>query len=326
MSRIQEALRKIQNDGKRLARKEDGHDSQVREEDTVTLATLASSDIASGPEESIGTRRIEIDFEALRREGFLAPHDQERVIGRQYREIKRPLVAHAFGKRATRIPDGHIIMLGSALSGEGKTFCALNLALSIAQEKDHSVLLIDADVARPKTSEMLGLKNTAGLLDLIENNEADIESMIVETNIPRLRVLPAGAPRLHATELLASARMELILKHLSSKSKDQLILLDSPPFLQTSEAKVLASLAGQIAMVVKAEETHHESVLAALNSIPPDKVVNLILNQVRAAAAKYHYGYHYGYGYGASGQHANQKSERGENRRRTNDDDIWGGA
>ena len=267
MSRIQEALSKIQKQSNSANSTARGPQSD--EADTATLGALSPPHAADIEEGEPGGLRLEIDFEALRREGYLAPQDHERVIGRQYREIKRPLIAHAFGKRATQIPDGHIIMVGSALAGEGKTFCALNLALSMAQEKDHSVLLVDADVARPRTSEMLGLKDCNGLLDLLDGDDVSTNESIVTTNIPRLRILPAGNPRQYATELLASARMESVLSYLSSTSAGQIILLDSPPFLQTSEAKVLASLVGQVVMVVKAEETSQESVLAALEVPPP---------------------------------------------------------
>ena len=243
-------------------------------------------------------RCLEVDRGALRKAGLIAPEQDEQLLGNQYRDIKRPLIAHAFGKRATRVDAGNLIMVSSALSGDGKTFTSINLALSMAQERDHTVLLVDADVAKPHVSEMFGAQDEPGLLDILDGSSALAESLILPTDVDRLSILPAGKPQLNANELLSSEAMERFMRDLSSRSEGQIVIFDTPPLLQTSEAKVLADLAGQIVLVVCAEVTAQGAVLAALESIHEDKAVNLLLNQVRSGFGDNPYGSDAGYGYG----------------------------
>ena len=112
----------------------------------MIIARLSSHAVDTHLQVAVG-RRLEVDRRALRKAGLIAPEQDEQLLGNQYRDIKRPLIAHAFGKRATRVEAGNLIMVSSALSGDGKTFTSINLALSMAQERDHTVLLVDADVA-----------------------------------------------------------------------------------------------------------------------------------------------------------------------------------
>src|SRR5688572_4666641 len=169
-------------------------------------------------------RSIEIDWDALRAGGLLAPVTEDNLIARQLRDIKRPLIAHAFGKRATSVAEGNLIMVTSALAGEGKTFISFNLARSMAEERDHSVLLVDADVAKPHTSKLFGLPDAPGLLDVLEFPDVLLESVIVDTDTRGLSILPAGKRRSNATELLASARMERLAKQLTSADPNRIVL------------------------------------------------------------------------------------------------------
>jgi len=239
---------------------------------------------------------LHVDREALRSAGLIAPECHEQLLADQYRDIKRPLIAHAFGKRAARIDEGNLIMVTSALSGEGKTFTSINLALSMALERDYSILLVDADVAKPHTSEMFGARDQMGLLDLLEHPETPLMSLILPTDVNGLSILPAGRPRQLATELLASSVMEDVISTLARLREGQIVIFDSPPLLQTSEAKVLSSLAGQVVIVVLAEKTGQNEVATALELIDEDKAVNLVLNQARVGFGTYQYGHRYGYG------------------------------
>lgn len=296
MSKIQDALGKIQGKNVAAAKK-------VRSfpdiEDSIVLAKLTRHD---GPDEAFpnSSKSLRVDSEALRQAGLIAPEYHEQLLADQYRDIKRPLIAHAFGKRATKIEGGNLIMVSSAMSGEGKTFTSINLAFSLANERDYSVLLVDADVAKPHTSQMFGAAEEDGLLDCLEDPSRSVRSLVLPTDVKNLSILPAGHPRDNATELLASAAMESVCETLQQMNERQLVILDSPPLLQTSEAKTLATLAGQVVMVVRAEETSRDAVTSALATIDEDKAVNLILNQARDGFGDYRYGYGYGYGYGKS--------------------------
>lgn len=297
MSKIQEALGKIQ--GRRDKKENVPSEAQLKDE-SVIVAKLVDR---GSDEESyaVSDKSLNVDNEALRSAGLIAPEYHEHLLANQYRDIKRPLIAHAFGRRATKIEDGNLIMVSSALAGEGKTFTSINLALSMARERDKVVLLVDADVAKPHTSEMFGAPDEMGLLDVLENPDISVQSLILPTNVDSLSVLPAGKPRTHSTELLGSSAMEKLCRTLSQLSEGQIVIFDSPPLLQTSEAKVLSDLAGQIVIVVRAEETSQDAVAGALDSLDDGKAVNLILNQVRKGFGDYQYGYGYGYGYGSAG-------------------------
>jgi exopolysaccharide/PEP-CTERM locus tyrosine autokinase len=244
-----------------------------------------------------GRRHLKIDRQALRDGGVLAPINDDHLIARQIRDIKRPLIAHAFGKRATSVENGNLIMVTSALAGEGKTFISFNLARSMAEERDHTVLLVDADVAKPQTSRMFGLQDSIGLLDLLERAGEHLESAIVDTDTPGLSILPAGKPRPNSTELLASSRMEYLTQQLTSADRKRIVLFDSPPLLQTSESKVLAEFVGQIVLVVCAEQTPKGAVAEAVMSLGEEKAVNFILNKSTSNAIVTRYGYGHG-GYG----------------------------
>lgn len=251
-----------------------------------------------------GLRTVRIDIAALRENGFLPPEQHERELAHQFRTIKRPLIRHAFPSDTTGFgltsSTGRSIMVSSALPGEGKTFTAVNLALSLAMEKDHSVLLVDGDVAKPNISQIFGAGNEPGLLELLADANRSVESVLLSTDTPRLSLLPAGQPSEIATELLASARMRQVLERLEHLDPHLLIVFDSPPILLTSEARVLAGLFEQVVLVVRAGETQQQAVLDAIDAIGEKPGLRLVLNQAhRAGAAGNYYGYGHVYGYAA---------------------------
>ncbi len=236
---------------------------------------------------------VSIDFPALRAAGLLAPEHQERQLARQYRQIKRPLVANAIGRGAQRLPDGHLIMLASAMPGEGKTFTAINLALSMSIEKDVHVLLVDADVAKPHISRLFGLSEMPGLLDLLRDPRLQVESVILPTDVPNLSLLPAGTRSEQATELLASARMAEVVRTIGRNDDQRIVIFDSPPLLLTTESHALTQVAGQIVVVVRAGATSHQTLLDAISYLGGHTAVSLVLNQSVAStpAGNYYYGY-----------------------------------
>lgn len=294
MSKIQKALKKIKSMADQAGDKQVGNH---RERERVTAIALTGQSITSEFPEYNHDKIVEVDQEVLRDAGLIAPEYHEKMLADQFREIKRPLIASAYGKRVARVEDGNLIMISSAMPGEGKTFTSLNLALSIAQEQDLTVLLVDADVAKPQISEIFGISDVLGLLDILEGQPRVLEALIVRTNIEGLSILPAGAPRANATELLSGSRMDNVVQQLATRFPQRVIVFDTPPLLQTSEAKVLANLAGQVILVVKAESTPQGAVAEALHILGDEKAVSLVLNQSRTAGEKDRYKYGYGYGF-----------------------------
>lgn len=242
------------------------------------------------PKAEAPTRTVVIDRNALRAMQLLPPPNVERQIASQYQQIKRPLVASALD-RSTATPNAQAIMLASALPGEGKTFTSINLALSMALEKDTHVLLVDADVAKPHLTKIFGLQDERGLLDLLSDRSLRPESAILPTDIPGLSLLPAGKRTETATELLASERMVQIVQQLGAADSRRIILFDSPPLLLSTESRALVPSVGQLVLVVRAEATPRRAVQDALEMVGEDKPVNLILNQSSVAASEGYYGY-----------------------------------
>jgi Mrp family chromosome partitioning ATPase len=188
------------------------------------------------------------------------------------------------------------VAITSALPGEGKTFTSINLALSLSMERGRQVILVDGDTAKRHVTQVFGLGDEPGLLD-VGGEGIGLEQAVIPTDVPSLYVLPAGTPHTESTEILRSERTVAALQALSSDPRN-IVLIDSAPMLVTSEAGVLVSAAGQVVMVVKASETPQEVVLRAVEAVSEDKPVSLLLNQVLSAPER-HYGYYYGgYGYG----------------------------
>ena len=238
-----------------------------------------------------------LNLDAISASGLLVPNAARSQLADEFRVIKRPLIANAMGRSNTPISNGNLIMVTSALPGEGKSFTAINLAISIAMELDNTVMLVDADVARPSVLNMLGLPPSKGLLDVLQDNSLDISGVLLRTNIEKLSILPSGTPHPRATELLASDIMIRLLDDMASRYNDRIIIFDSPPLLLTTEARVLATHMGQVVMVVNAENTLQAAVKQAITTIQSCPVKVMVLNQIRTEKMD-GYGYGYGYGYG----------------------------
>jgi len=297
MSKLQDALTKLQRN--RQAQVPLHADAELR---------LASSVAAKEPQEDgrDGVRRREyryggtelgVDLQRCREAGLLAPENRERRVADEYRRIKRPLLRNASGRGERPVEHGNLIMVASALSGEGKTFTCMNLCLSLATEKDWSVVLVDADVAKPQISRLFGLEHAPGLLDLLRDHTLEFDSLVSPTDVPGLSIMPAGARDELAAELLASARMEAVCRSAAAADDHRLIVFDSSPLLQTTEAPVLSSHVGQVVMVVQADRTSQQQVLAALAIIDSRITTSLILNQAKGSSEDAYGGY-YGHGYG----------------------------
>ncbi len=258
-------------------------------------AVEAVQAVASAP--AVISRQVQLNLDDLAASGVVTPNSPRSQAADQYRVIKRPLIGNAKGRGASILKHGNLIMVTSALAGEGKSFTSLNLAMSIAAELDSTVMLVDADVARPSLLRMLKLPPAPGLLDVLKGN-ADMSSVLLRTNIEKLTFLPSGTPHPRATELLASDAMRRLLDEMAERYPDRIIIFDSPPLLLTTEARVLASQVGQVVVVVHAEKTLRADVQRALATIDSCPVRLMLLNMTETRSAGYGDGYGYGYGYG----------------------------
>jgi len=248
--------------------------------------------------DDLQTQIHRLAFDQLRQIGILTPDAKRSPLAEEYRLIKRPLLINVDKKGADIVENANLIMITSALPGEGKTFTAINLAMSIAMEQDRTVLLVDGDVAKPAAAKRLGLTANQGLIDLLAGSHLSIADVLVRTNIPNMRIMTAGRHHERATELLASERMLSIMDELSSRYRDRIVIFDSPPLLIASESAVLAGMMGQIVLVVAAEHTVQHAVIDALTRLGQNKIKGLVLNKYRPSLGnRYGTGYGYGYGY-----------------------------
>lgn len=271
-------------------------DAAVDSNRTLSADEKPESDDSShgAPSSSASTsKRITLNLEKMRQYGIVIPEEGRTRIAEQFRVIKRPLLTNAFGKGPGMIKNGNLIMVTSALAGEGKSFCTVNLAISIAMEMDRTVLLVDADVARPSVPKILGLGTERGLLDILLDDRLKLADVLIKTNIEKLTLLTAGTRHSHSTELLASQSMGELLTELAERYSDRVVIFDSPPLLLTSEARVLATQMGQIVLVVEAERTSQEAVKETLRQIESCDVVNLIYNKAGSFSGGEYYGYYY---------------------------------
>ncbi len=242
------------------------------------------------------SREVSLDLARLAAAGFVTPDGVRTRLADEFRVIKRPLLANVQGRSAAPVDRANLIMVTSALPGEGKTFTSINLALSMAMEVDSTVLLVDADVARPTVLERLGLQAPKGLLDLLTSRDLDVADVLLRTNIDRLSILPAGQPHSRATELLASDSMNRLLDDLASRYPDRVLIFDAPPLLPSTESRVLASHMGQVVVVVEADRTSQGALTQAMATIESCPVVMTLLNKVRHSKVGSYYGYYGAYG------------------------------
>jgi len=266
---------------------------------------LSTQSVDANPRSNYGSNRnllhearqgrgpyVELDLERLKNRGFVTPDVPTSRMADEFRVAKRPIIKNAFGTQDERVRNGNLVMVTSALPGEGKTFASINLAMSIAMEYDIRVLLVDGDVAHPSMPAILGTPHSPGLLDLLTRDDIEVEDALVRTNVERLTMLPAGSRQRRSTELLASEQMATLLRELASRYPNRMIVFDSPPLLATTEARVLATHMGQVVMVVAADSTSHHALNQALATIENCDIVLMLLNKASQTDVGTYYGYY----------------------------------
>jgi len=273
----------------------------LRKDTTATTKSVSSTMPDSRMSSSRGSTRsanlmCQLDFNALQESGYITSGNDNTQFAEEYRLIKRPLLANAFGKGAAPVDMGNLVMITSSIPGEGKTFTSINLALSIALERDTTVLLIDADVVNPTLSRLFSLDKQPGLIDIIDDVSSDLSEVIINTDNPKLRIIPAGQLHAQSTELLASDRMRILCEELSARYPDRIIIFDSPPFLNTTQSKVLMRFMGQVMIVVEAGETHKTAIIEMTEQLDNNKVVGMILNKCKISKKGIYGGYYGSYG------------------------------
>lgn len=240
------------------------------------------------------SRCVVIDQRRLRAQSIITPEDTRTMMTESFRRVKRHIVANA------AIPDGrrckNLVMITSSLPGEGKTFCSINLAISLAMEINRTVMLVDADFERPCVPAALGIKadGLRGFIDVVADPSIPLADVLLKTDIGKLSVLPAGTPHEHTTELVAGEATAELLRNMAARYEDRILIFDTAPLLAASEACALASHMGQIIIVVEAGKTTEKTLKEALDSVQQCNVAGVLLNKGVPSAARGNYGYGYG--------------------------------
>jgi len=229
---------------------------------------------------SIGktSREVSIDLDRLAAQGYLTPMLSDRVLAEQIRVVKQAVLKNVedAGARGLR---RNLVLVTSATAGEGKTFCSMNIAMSLAMEVDFHALLVDADVLRPSVLERYGVEPGPGLLDLATRPELDISDVLLRTNVPKLSLLPAGKQTHKSAELLSSSYIDRLLTELSERYADRLVIFDAPPILVSSGTRHLATRVGQVIMVVQADSADSSTVTQAFDAVDSCPLVSTVLNR-----------------------------------------------
>lgn len=241
---------------------------------------------------------VQLDLTRLGDNGYLVPSQKRSEMAEQFRHIKRSLLKNARHPDAGRGLRNKHLMVTSALPGEGKTFCSVNLAMSMAMEVDTAVILVDADVIRPSVFDRLGLSASVdaprGLLDYLAGRETDLGQLLVATNVRKLLLMSTGPASSQSSELLASASMDRLLDQFTAQYPDHVVIFDAPPVLVTTESTVLAGKVGQVLMVVESGKTPKTAVKQAFDALRHCPAVSTLLNKCDTPTAGRQYRYYYG--------------------------------
>jgi exopolysaccharide/PEP-CTERM locus tyrosine autokinase len=237
-----------------------------------------------------------VDREGLLDAGFILPDAPVSALAEEFRIIKRQLLLKVSGRGELPADKRQTILVCSAQPDEGKTFCALNLALSLAGERDVEVLLVDGDFAKPEILSILGLEGGPGLIDAIADEGSDPNAFVIETDVRGLSVLPAGRQANDVTELLSSERTRDVLAALTRNHPKRVVIFDSPPALMASPASVLATHVGQVVMIVRADQTTEADLKEAVALLSGCEHVSLMLNATGFTVGGRRFGSYYGYG------------------------------
>ena len=255
---------------------------------TPSSANMERGQTSSLPE-------FKIDLERLEEKGHISIAGERKQINEEYREIKRKLLANAFGSLAKTLHNPNIIMVSSSRPSEGKTFTAVNLALSIAAEQDKTVLLVDADVLKPNVLNTLGLERRKGLMEYLTGDVEDISDVLYPTNIEKLKIIPAGKSHHLSTELLASQKMHETVDEFANRYPDRIVIFDTPPLIGITESAILANFAGQAVVVVEEGKAKIGDIKMSVERLNPDMAIGFVVNKSvhNDTDGSGYYGYYY---------------------------------
>jgi receptor protein-tyrosine kinase len=234
---------------------------------------------ATPPPSVQATALVRLNMAVLRRSGMINPEVKTSTVANEFRNIKRKVLATARDKQSRNLSN-NLVMVTSTLPEEGKTFTSMNLALSIAAERDLQVLLVDADLHRPSIGKFFETAQRPGLSELLTTPNVSLADVVCRCDsVPNLSVVFAGKHVDDAPELIASTKMRDLLIEISEQAQNRLVVIDTPPALTTFEPALLASHVHQTVMVVSAQHAGRLQIEKALDSISACHNISLLFNK-----------------------------------------------
>jgi protein-tyrosine kinase len=270
MSRIEEALERAMRIKEGEARKMPVPQPQAVPADDVgeNAAPYGSpGDVRGYP--AAAPDRVRIQNPAL-----VAITDPTSPVAEEYRKLKEMVL------KATRTTEGfrNMLMVTSALAGEGKSVTSLNLAACLAQEYDHTVLVVDADLRKPSCAKYLGIEPGQGITDCLLKGTPFNEALI-HTGIGKLAFLPAGSPVDNPAELFSSHRMRDLLMEMKHRYPDRYIVIDTPPVLPFAETRSIGAIADGVILVVKEGVPSQEEIRESVDALRGATILGIVYNQ-----------------------------------------------
>lgn len=240
-------------------------------------------------------RRHPVDRDHLREQGMIVPEGAITALLEEFRIVKRQLLAKTKElSKGGGGPAAQRVLVCSPHSGEGKTFCAVNLALSIATEREGDVVLVDADFAKPSVLSVLGLPCGRGIMDALTDPTVDVADCVIGTDIPGLWVLPAGDASNSDTEHLSASQTRAVFDRLTEGTPGRIVIFDSPPVLAASPAAEIAKYVGQTLLVVRADQTGQGALEDAISLLSACPNIQMLLNAASFSPSGRRFGFYYG--------------------------------
>lgn len=304
MSSIEKAMQKkasgeaqkVDNSQSKSQNELDTNASQIETKNDSNLTSHDVKQSGATPAHQQTSKILDIDLQSLEKRGFVTLSKARSLINEEFRSIKRKLLNNVFGGLGKTLQHSNLIMVSSSRPNEGKTFTAVNLALSIALEQDKTVLLVDADVLKPSVSKTLDIGANIGLIEYLSGEEQDVSKVIYRTNIDNLKVIPAGMPHHLSNELLSSDKMMKLCEEFATRYPDRIVVFDCPPMLGVNETAVMAEQCGQGVIVVEEYKSKVAEVQNAVSMLPEQMAIGFVLNKVTDPVDTQGYGYYYGAG------------------------------
>jgi capsular exopolysaccharide synthesis family protein len=226
---------------------------------------------------------VSIPISKLREKGMVTLDMKNRGIIEEFRHLKRNLLKNIIKSEKSM---GVGVVVSSAWPGEGKTFTALNLIMSLSMEKTKKILFVDADLEKGEATKFLDLQNYRGLTDYLEDPSLDANDVTLQTSIESLKIIPRGLTTAHSAEVFSSQRMEAFVKEICQKGLYEMVIFDSPPVLVSSSANILSGMADQTLVVIQANETTGKSIREMEEKLVDSSSIGYVLNRASFSEKK----------------------------------------